>query len=158
VGAILSIDRATLIQSGNGITDGGGGWFIGNFQAINTRRHRENILVKYGIHHAGQECAHPFDPQEKQPYKATVSILVEGGPFVHWFRNDPDKKVPFSDGTTEDVRVLERVGDYLIYEPAALHNWKALGNSVVITMQFPTEEWFKKHSKYPRARRRRNKR
>lgn len=132
----MSVDKESCIYNGNAITDGGGGWFIGNWQATGTMRNRSGILMKYGIHHAGEECADAW----KTVDKVTVSILLDGGPFVHWFRNDPCKITPFSDGTKEDVRVLERAGDYLIYEPKVLHKWKALRDAIVLTMQFPPEQ------------------
>ena len=137
------MDKAKLIYDGNAIIDGAGGWLIGDRQDEGSLRRRQCVLIKYGIHHAGQECKEPW---RAQPDKVTVSILIEGGPFIHWFHVDSDEKLPVSDRAIEDKRVLEKVGDYLIYEPAALHTWKAVKESVVITFQFPTEDLFKQLS------------
>jgi hypothetical protein len=68
---------------GNAISDGGGSLFFGDKQPRGFRHH-ENVFVKYGLHHAGETCAHPYDKEQLQ--KINISILIAGGPFVHRFR------------------------------------------------------------------------
>lgn len=149
--SVLTTDKVKLIYSGNARADGRAfnGWIIGNKQAARTLRRRKRLLVKYGTHKAGEPCKKPW----KRVRKVTVSVLIEGGPFVHWFRMDKHATVPFSDGTFEDRRVLRKVGDFLIYEPDALHTWKAEGKSVVLTMQLPPEEWYSAAQQGMRKRR-----
>ena len=123
-----------LIHKGNAILDGGGGWFIGDKQAPGSPRYRNKMFVKYGIHSAGEQSkpASPVKPL------VTVSILIEGGPFVHWFEKADKSK--FTNGAEKVVVTLKDIGDYLLYEPGIDHSWKAIGNSVVLTMQVEPEE------------------
>jgi hypothetical protein len=112
------------IYSGNAIIDGRGGWFFGDRQPAGPRHHN-SVLVKYGLHHTGEECKNPH----KCSKNINISILIDGGPFVHYFRTLDTKDLP-------DV-VLERIGDYVIYGPDVTHTWRALKESSVVTFQFP---------------------
>lgn len=129
-----------FIYQGNAPIDGIGGWIIGDKQLPDTIRKQAGLLVKYGLHPIGQECARPFEAwTDKNKSKLTVSILVSGGPFVHRFRLDEGAKTPFPCGLAERKTILTNIGDYVIYSPDVLHTWKAVNDSVVITVQIPAE-------------------
>ena len=112
------------VCSGNAKGDGSGGWFLGDRQPPGSRYH-ENVFIKYGRHKRDDVCAQPH----KEMPTMNVSILVEGGPLIHFFKQINGVDLP-------DVEMKE-IGDFVIYGPDVTHTWKATGDSVVVTMQFP---------------------
>ena len=100
------------------------GWFFGNRQPPGPRHHK-NVFLKYGVHLEGDQCKNPYTPSDK----FSISILIDGGPFVHSFKN--------ADGTDLPTEILERVGDYVIYGTDVLHTWTATKQSTIISVQFP---------------------
>jgi len=112
-----------MIHMGNAIIDGRGGWFFGNHQF--GQRFHSDVFMKYGLHHTGEECRQPYAPSAKM----NMSILLEGGPFVHSFKDQAGNQL-------DDVW-LEKVSDYVIYGPDVMHTWKAVKESTVLTVQFP---------------------
>lgn len=106
---------------GNAGTDGEAhrGWIVGHFVAAEDVRQTEAVEVKWGVHAAGEERS---AWQADEP-RTTVLILVQGR-----FRID------LSLGS----HVLERPGDYAIWEPGVGHSWRAEEDSVVITVRWPS--------------------
>src|SRR6185437_10396134 len=66
-GAIQTAEiNDNYVYVGNALTDGCGAWFVGNNEFLRgSLRHRENVYLKYSLHHAGQECAKPYTAIEK---------------------------------------------------------------------------------------------
>jgi hypothetical protein len=112
-------------HSGNALIDGSPtGWFYGSFQSGS--RHHPRVFLKYALHYAGEECKQPY----KEVDKINITLLIDGGPFVHSFRDRGTK------AQLPNV-ALEKPGDYVVYDPTVLHTWKAIERATVVTIQFP---------------------
>ncbi len=105
---------------------GGSGWFVGQFvpSEFGLRRQRE-VELKWGIHPDGEKRLQPWANQNG----TTISVLIEGR-----------LKVTFHvDGSLEDV-TLQTKGDYVIFGPEVVHSWEAVGDTVVLSVRFPSVE------------------
>jgi hypothetical protein len=64
-----------------------------------------------------------------QPNGATISVLIEGC-----------LRVTFHvDGAREEV-TLRTKGDYAIFGPEVVHSWEAVGDTIVVSVRFPSVE------------------
>jgi hypothetical protein len=116
------------IHRGNAVIDGArfGGWFIGDRPTQQGLCYHRDLLLKYGVHAAGEECQNPYQAS----LRLNISILVDGGPFVHCFRN--------LDGSDAGNTTLENPGDYVIYDNKVTHTWQAVNASTILTVQYPS--------------------
>jgi quercetin dioxygenase-like cupin family protein len=48
--------------------------------------------------------------------------------------------VEFHLGATPQVVTLQKEGDYIIFGPNVVHSWEAVGNTVVLSVRFPSVE------------------
>lgn len=125
----ISVEMAesnNLIVTGNAVNQGSEntprGWFIGHFiDPTKGLRRTEEIEVKWGVH----------SKNEKKPFIAaskgatSIAILVSGAFAIDF--PDLNKSV-----------CLKRAGDYVIFAPEVKHGWKALEDSVVLTVRWPS--------------------
>jgi hypothetical protein len=102
------------------------GWFVGQFVPAELgQRHQTAVELKWGIHLDGEKRHQPW----AQGHATTISILLRGV-----------LRVEFQAGLTPQVVTLQREGDYVVYGPKAVHSWEATGETVVLTVRFPSVE------------------
>lgn len=110
------------IHHGNAIREGSGrrGWFYGHVWGLSTDpRYSQNVEVKWGRHAAGEA---------RQGWgmclrATTLSILISG-----------EFEICFSGKTVR----LHQPGDYALWGPLVPHSWRALRESTVITVRWPS--------------------
>jgi hypothetical protein len=108
--------------SGNAAEDGRGtrGWLLGHFiDPAQGVRSSKDVEVKWGIHPAGDERPEWTSGDQR----TTLVLLVQGN-----FRVD----------LTEASITLARQGDYVVWGPGIDHSWRALSDSTVITVRWPS--------------------
>lgn len=114
------------IVTGNATIDGDGnshrGWFIGHFvDPAGSLRSTQDLEIKWGVHATGDE-----KPSPEVVERATTLALLVSGLFVLEF---PELK---------RLIYLERPGDYVVFAPKMLHTWRALEDSVVLSVRWPS--------------------
>ncbi len=95
-------------------------WLVGHFvPEAEGLRHSGDIEIKWGIHPKGAGDEH----WTVNRVATSISILVSGLDEI---------ELPHRSFT------LEHPGDYLIWGPGIPHRWRALEDSVVITVRWPS--------------------
>ncbi len=104
----------------------GSGWFVGQFVPAELGLRRQtDVELKWGIHPHGEKRSQPWANQNG----ATISVLIEGS-----------LRVTFHiDGTQQEV-TLQAKGDYVIFGPEVVHTWEAIGETIVLSVRFPSVE------------------
>ncbi len=101
-------------------------WFVGQFvPAEQGLRHQIDVELKWGMHKDGEMRSHPW----ANGNATTISVLIQGA--LH---------VTFDVGGTPQVVTLRTEGDYVIFGPAAVHSWEAVGDTIVLSVRFPSIE------------------
>ena len=102
------------------------GWFVGQFVPAELGlRHQTDVELKWGIHPDGEKRTRPWASQNSK----TISVLIEGA-----------LKVTFDiDGAQREV-TLKTKGDYVAFAPEVVHSWEAIGDTIVLTVRFPSVE------------------
>jgi len=105
---------------------GGSGWFVGQFVPAELGLRRQTAVeLKWGIHPDGEKRSAPWANQNG----TTISILIEGS-----------LKVTFHiDGAEQGVTLRTR-GDYVAFGPEVVHSWEAVGDTIVLSVRFPSVE------------------
>lgn len=104
----------------------GSGWFVGQFvPAEFGLRRQTDVELKWGVHPDGEKRSRPWANRNA----TTISILVEGR-----------LKVTFHVNGTEQEVVLGTKGDYVVFGPEVVHSWEAVGDTIVLTVRFPSVE------------------
>lgn len=122
--------------SGNAADDGAErrGWILGHFMDPSAgERSTDTLEVKWGIHKAGEQRTEWVTGDKR----TTLVLLVQGR--FH---------VKFRDG---DVPLI-RQGDYLVWGPGTDHSWKAITDSVVVTVRWPSLPYSEHESTHLRGR------
>lgn len=102
------------------------GWFVGQFVPPELGlRHQTEVELKWGVHPDGDKRPHPWANRNG----TTVSVLIEGVLRVTFY----------VDGTEQEVTLQTR-GDYLVFGPDVVHSWEATGDTVVLSVRFPSVE------------------
>ena len=102
------------------------GWFVGQFVPAELGlRHQTDVELKWGLHPSGERRVHPW----AQGHGTTISILIYG-----------TLRVEFQTGSTPQVVTMQRQGDYVAYGPKVVHTWEAIGETLVLTVRFPSVE------------------
>jgi hypothetical protein len=104
----------------------GTGWFVGQFVPPQFGLRRQtDVELKWGIHPDGEKRLHPWANQNG----TTISVLVEGS-----------LKMTFHvDGEQREV-TLRTKGDYVAFGPEVVHSWEAVGDTIVLSVRFPSVE------------------
>ncbi len=115
-----------FITVGNAVEDAeknnSNGWFIGHFMTpCDDLRCVHDVEVKWGMHLAGENKEIPAIRK-----KATTLAILISGSFALEF---PEYN---------NSIVLETIGDYAIFAPGITHGWKALKDSVILTIRWPS--------------------
>jgi hypothetical protein len=100
------------------------GWFVGQFvpEAWGLR-HQTDLEVKWGVHPDGEKRYRPW----ANGHATTISVLVRGS-----------LRVTFYIGETTQIVTLEKGGDYIIFAPDTVHSWEAIGDTIVLSIRFPS--------------------
>lgn len=120
------MDGGKSFYFGNAALDqiGGSGWFVGQFVPPELgQRHQTAVEVKWGKHFDGERRSQPW----AQGHGTTISVLIRGL-----------LRVQFHAGCKAQVVTLQREGDYVIYGPSVVHSWEATGDTLVLTVRFPS--------------------
>lgn len=117
---------------GNAIADQvrNSGWFVGQFvsPALGLR-HQTDVEVKWGIHPDGERRPRPW----ANGHATTISVLIHGC-----------LRVTFDVGDTPRLVTLQKEGDYIIFAPETVHSWEAIGDTVVLSVRFPSVDVWRK--------------
>ena len=118
----MSQSTNVKIVSGNAYTDRNDRqWLIGSFiDASKGLRKQSDIEVMWSTLKKGDEKG-KWTKSTKAP---TLTILIKGK-FSNIFPGS-------------DERLLEKEGDYIIYPPETPHTWKALEDSTMLTIRWPS--------------------
>ena len=58
---------------------------------------------------------------------ATISVLIEGS-----------LELTFHIGNSQEEVILRTKGDYVIFGPEVVHSWEAIGDTIVLSVRFPS--------------------
>ena len=119
---------ATSFYFGNAALDQvhGTGWFVGQFVPPELGlRHQTDVELKWGIHKDGDKRSQPW----ANGNATTISILIQGTLHVTFQLNE-----------TSQMVALRQVGDYIAFGPEMVHSWEAIGDTVVLSVRFPSVE------------------
>lgn len=100
------------------------GWFIGQFVPEGLR-HQTELEIKWGVHPDGEKRDRPW----ANGRSTTISVLVCGG-----------LAVTFHVGELPQTLTLKEPGDYVIFAPHIVHSWEAIGDTIVLSIRFPSVE------------------
>ena len=104
----------------------GSGWFVGQFvPAAQGLRHQTDVEVKWGIHPDGETRPQPW----AAGHATTISVLIRGC-----------LRMTFYTGEQREIVCLQKEGDYLIFAPDTVHSWEVIGDTVVVSVRFPSVE------------------
>ena len=105
----------------------GTGWFVGQFVSPDLGpRHQTDVELKWAVHPDGDRRMHGAEANRNA---TTISILIRGS-----------LRTTFDIGGTSHVVTLAKQGDYVIFGPDIVHSWEALGETVVLSVRFPSIE------------------
>jgi quercetin dioxygenase-like cupin family protein len=104
------------------------GWFVGQFVPAELGlRHQTDVEVKWGIHPDGEVRTHAWASE----HATTISVLIRGS-----------LRVTFDVGETPEIVTLAKEGDYIIFAPGTVHSWEAIGETIVLSVRFPSvDSW-----------------
>jgi hypothetical protein len=104
----------------------GSGWFIGQFVPPELGlRHQTAVEVKWGLHPDGDARPQPW----ANGNGATIAVLIRGTLRLSFLL----------DGSSREV-TLAKEGDYVVYGPEVVHSWQAIGETLVLSIRFPSVE------------------
>jgi hypothetical protein len=104
----------------------GTGWFVGQFIPNELGlRHQRDVELKWGVHKDGEKRCHPW----ANGNATTISVLIKG-----------TLRVTFHLNRTSSVVTLKQAGDYVAFGPEIVHSWEAAGETVVLSVRFPSVE------------------
>jgi hypothetical protein len=118
-----------LFYFGNAAVDQvrGTGWFVGQFvPPASGPRHQTDVELKWAIHPDGQRRQ---QGAEANGNATTISVLIHGA-----------LRATFEIDGMAHVVTLQKEGDYVIFGPEIVHSWEALGDTVVLSVRFPSVE------------------
>jgi hypothetical protein len=105
----------------------GTGWFVGQFIPPDWGpRHQTDVELKWAMHADGERRRHGA---EANGNATTISVLIHGAL----------RAIFHIDGAPRVV-TLKNEGDYVIFGPDVVHSWEALGDTVVLSVRFPSIE------------------
>jgi hypothetical protein len=104
----------------------GSGWFVGQFVPHGLGlRHQTDVEIKWGLHPDGDKRPQPW----ANGNATTISVLIRG-----------TLRMSFYTGETPQVVQLTKEGDYVVYGPEVVHSWEAVGETLVLSIRFPSIE------------------
>jgi hypothetical protein len=122
------MDSKDPFYFGNARVDAAGkaGWFVGQFIPVELGLRRQtDVELKWGIHPDGEKRPQPWANQNA----TTISVLIEGC-----------LKITFHVDRAEREVTLRTKGDYVVFGPEVVHSWEAVGDTIVLSVRFPSVE------------------
>ncbi len=120
---VITMSNNNKISTGNALVEGQDrrGWYVGAFiEPEGALQHNADVEIKWGIH--------PKDEQRSskagEGNATTMSVLIRG-----------KFGITFKD---QEEIVLEKEGDYAIWNPNIPHETIAYDNSVILTVRWPS--------------------
>jgi hypothetical protein len=117
----------TRITTGNATdafkTQQRNGWFVGHFIDSCALCRTRDVEVKWALHPAGDAKASSGVNKTAK----TMSVLIRGR-----FR------LMFDEGDTVQEVLLEREGDYALWDAGVAHSWVTEEDSVILTVRWPS--------------------
>ena len=110
------------ISAGNAFADGDKhrGWLVGNFiEPPDSVLKSSDVEIKWGVHPAGEERADWTSGETRTSFMVLIS-----GRFIQRL---PDRQVE-----------LATLGDYVSWGPGVVHAWRAVEDSVLLTVRWPS--------------------
>jgi hypothetical protein len=105
----------------------GTGWFVGQFVPPELGlRHQTEVELKWAVHADGEKRLHGA---EANGNATTISFLIRGS-----------LRTTFEIDGTPRMVTLQKQGDYVIFGPEIVHSWEALGDTLVLSVRFPSIE------------------
>jgi hypothetical protein len=105
----------------------GTGWFVGQFVSPELGpRHQTDVELKWAVHPDGDSRTHGAEANRNA---TTISVLISG-----------TLRTTFEIDGTPHVVTLQKQGDYVIFGPEIVHSWEALGDTLVLSVRFPSIE------------------
>ncbi len=102
------------------------GWFVGQFVPPEVGlRHQTDVELKWGIHPDGDKRPQPW----ANGNATTIAVLIEGSLRLKFY----------TDGLEQSV-TLQTKGDYVAFGPEVVHSWEAVGDTIVLSVRFPSVE------------------
>jgi hypothetical protein len=103
------------------------GWLVGHFiDDTDDLRKSKDVEVKWGIHQAGDERAEWSSGRHDR----TLLILISG----RWRL----ELAPVGQRDTATTVLLDKAGDYVLWDKGTDHRWRAEDNSVMLTVRWPS--------------------
>jgi hypothetical protein len=118
-----------LFYFGNAAADQmwGTGWFVGQFVPPELGpRHQTDVELKWAVHADGERR---LQGAEANGSATTISVLIYGA-----------LRTTFHVDGTPYVVTMQKQGDYVIFGPDVAHSWEALGETLVLSVRFPSVE------------------
>ncbi len=112
------------IVVGNAADEGQEGWFIGHFVEGEALRRTPDVEVKWGVHSRGENKG-GFTANRTA---RTMSVLVGGRRF----------RLRFPDGESPREVMLDKPGDYALWDAGIAHDWFAERDCVILTVRWPS--------------------
>ncbi len=104
----------------------GSGWFVGQFVPPDLGlRHPDAVEIKWGVHPDGEKRPRDW----ASGHATTISVLIRGC-----------LRVTFHVGEMPQTVTLAAEGDYVVFAPDTVHSWEAVGETVVMSVRFPSVE------------------
>lgn len=102
------------------------GWFIGQFVPGDLGLRRQtDVELKWGVHADGETRESPH----ATGVSTTICVLVKGA-----------LELTLAVEGRQHVVRLRQPGDYAIYGRNVVHGWRAIGETIVLTVRFPSVE------------------
>jgi hypothetical protein len=102
------------------------GWFVGQFVPHELGlRHQTDVEIKWALHPDGDKRPQPAADGNA----TTISVLIRGTFLLSFYT-----------GETPRIVKLAREGDYVVFGPDMVHSWEAIGETLVLSIRFPSIE------------------
>lgn len=109
------------VQYGNALQDGGSsqGWWVGHFMPKESPRYSSQVETKWAIHRRGTK----HNGFSANKVATSMAILISGR-----------HRLEFDNASV----LLERPGDYVIWNPGVAHSWSAIDDSTMLCIRWPS--------------------
>src|SRR5437870_5397491 len=105
----------------------GTGWFVGQFVSPELGpRHQTDVELKWAVHPDGDRRVYGAEANRNA---TTISVLIRG-----------TLRTTFEIDGTPNVVTLQKQGDYVIFGSEIVHSWEALGDTLLLSVRFPSVE------------------
>jgi len=97
------------------------GWVMGHFIETQSLLHSTDVEIKWGVHKKGEKTSTPRANIQAK----SLAILLHG-------------KVSICFTESAETVILEKEGDFVLYDFGVFHNYEFLEDTTVITIRWPS--------------------